>query len=83
MIDPFFNLSHRFPCLDSRRTSHAANRLSGRLRRVAQVRIGRGERLAFHVLMVADQVSTPQQPDEATTAATAISESVSSLRNWT
>ena len=61
MIDPFFNLSHRFPCLDRRRTGHAANRLPGRLRRVAQVRIGRGERLAFHVLIVADQVSNPQQ----------------------
>ena len=66
MVDPFFNLSHRFPCLDRRRTGHAANRLSGRLRRVAQVRIGRGECLAFHVLIVADQVSTPQQRDEAT-----------------
>ena len=66
MIDPFFNLSHRFPCLDRRRTGHAASRLPGRLRGVAQVRIGRGERLAFHVLIVADQVSTPQQRDEAT-----------------
>ena len=66
MIDPFFNLSHRFPSLDRRRTGHAANRLPGRLRGVAQVRIGRGERLAFHVLIVADQISTPQQRDEAT-----------------
>ena len=66
MIDPFFNLSHRFPCLDRRGTGHAASRLPGRLRGVAQVRIGRGERLAFHVLIVADQVSTPQQRDEAT-----------------
>ena len=61
MIDPFFNLSHRFPCLDSRRTGHAANRLPGRLRGVAQVRIGGGECLAFHVLIVADQISIPQQ----------------------
>ena len=66
MIDPFFNLSHRFPSLDRRRTGHAANRLPGRLRGVAQVRIGRGERLAFHFLIVADQISTPQQRDEAT-----------------
>ena len=66
MIDPFFNLSHRFPRLDRRRTGHAASRLPGRLRGVAQVRIGRGERLAFHVLIVADQVSTLQQRDEAT-----------------
>ena len=66
MIDPFFNLSHRLPCLDRRRTGHAASRLPGRLRGVAQVRIGRGECLAFHVLIVADQVSTPQQRDEAT-----------------
>ncbi len=66
MIDPFFNLSHRFPCLDRRRTGHAASRLPGRLRGVAQVRIGCGERLAFHFLIVADQISTPQQRDEAT-----------------
>ena len=66
MIDPFFNLSHRFPRLDRRGTGHATSRLPGRLRGVAQMRIGRGERLAFHVLSVADQVSTPQQRDEAT-----------------
>ena len=65
MIDPFFNLSHRFPCLDRRRTGHAASRLPGRLRGVAQVRIGRGERLAFHVFIIADRVSTPQQRGEA------------------
>ena len=65
MIDPFFNLSHRFPCLDHRRTGHAASRLPGRLRGVAQVRIGRGERLAFHVFIIADQVSTPQPQGEA------------------
>ncbi len=66
MIDPFFNLSHRFPRLDRRRTGHAASRLPGRLRGVAQVRIGRGERLAFHVLILADRVSTPQQRHEGT-----------------
>ena len=65
MIDPFFNLSHRFPRLDRRRTGHAASRLPGRLRGVAQVRIGRGERLAFHVFIVADRVSTPQQRGKA------------------
>ena len=65
MIDPFFNLSHRFPCLDRRRTGHAASRLPGRLRGVAQVRIGRGERLAFHVFIIADRVSTPQQRGKA------------------
>ncbi len=65
MIDPFFDLPHWFPRLDRRRTGHATNRLPRRLCLVAQVRIGRGERLAFHFPILVDQISPPQQRGEA------------------
>lgn len=65
MFDPFFNLPHWLPRLDCGRTGHAANDLPSRLRGVAQVRIGLVECLAFHVPIVTEQVSTPQQPGEA------------------
>ena len=55
MINPRFNVLHRFPGLDRRRTGHAANPLPGCLRGVAQVRIGLGKRLAFHGSIIADR----------------------------
>ena len=53
MFEPLFNLPHRLPCFDCRRTGHAANRLPLRLLSVAQVRVGRGKDLAFHAPIVA------------------------------
>ena len=55
MINPRFNVPHRFPGLDRRRTGHAANPLPGCLRGVAQVRIGLGKRLAFHGCIIAER----------------------------
>ena len=61
MVNPCFDIPHGFAGLDRCRTGNTANPLPGCLGGVAQVRICIGERLAFHVLIIADQVSTPQQ----------------------
>ena len=55
MPDPLFNVPHRFPGLDRRRTGHAANPLPGCFRGVAQVRIRLGKQLAFHGCIIAER----------------------------
>ena len=54
MTNPCFNIPHGFAGLDRCRTGHTANQLPGCLGGVAKVRIRIGERLAFHVLIIAN-----------------------------
>ena len=48
-----FNLTDPLSALNLRRTGYASNRLPPRLRGIAQVRIGLGERFAFHGSIIA------------------------------
>ena len=72
MVNPCFDIPHGFAGLDRCRTGNAANPLPGCLGGVTQVRIGIGERLAFHIFIlafhifiIADRVWTPQQRGRA------------------
>lgn len=60
MNDPCFDLLHWFASLDCRRTGNAPDALPGRLHGIAQVWVGLGDCLAFHVLIVANQVANRQ-----------------------
>lgn len=64
MNDSFFNLPHRPASLDRRRTGHTTNRLSPRLRGVAQVRVCLSEWLTFHDVILVDQEQVLQRSTE-------------------
>ena len=61
MPDPGFDLLHGFAGLDCSRAGHAADALPSCFVGIAQVRVGSGERLAFHRSSIVDSDRTAKR----------------------